>query len=60
MTLLLPNSESRVTFMTPGLPTEQEGNSIEFWFKIHDKNLYYGNSMLFSMVSSRENPQLYY
>ena len=60
MTLRLADSDSRVTFLTPGLITEQVSNTVEFWFKVDDDFLYESNSMLFSMVSSRENPLLYY
>ena len=35
-------------------------NTIEFWFKINDPKVYQQDVLLFSMVSSENNPQLYY
>ena len=60
MTTQLESPDSFITFNTPGLSIWSSENTIEFWFKVQDPAAYYEDALLFSMVSSENNPQDYY
>jgi len=46
--------------VTPPFSEWSRQNTIEFWFKVTDPDVYKKNVLLFSMISSENNPQLYY
>ena len=60
MTTHLDSEESYVRFVTPPFTEWSRENTIEFWFKITDPAVYNQDVLLFSMISSESNPQLYY
>ena len=60
MTTHLDTEDSYINFTTPPLREWSSENTVEFWFKIEDYALYRQDALLFSMISSESNPQLYY
>ena len=56
MTTHLDTEESYINFATPPLGEWSSENTIEFWFKVEDLNLYRQDALLFSMISSESNP----
>lgn len=60
MTTHLDSDDSYINFTTPPLTEWSSENTVEFWFKVEDLGLYRQDALLFSMISSESNPQLYY
>ena len=61
MTTHLQTTDSFISFMTPTISEWSKANTIEFWFKLSDPELYDQDVLIFSMVSNENtNPAPYY